>query len=59
MAFLRRSRAEMVHVNRETTGVEPHVPFGGLKASSNTVREQGKAARAFFTNVKTAYIRSA
>lgn len=59
MAFLRRSRAEMVHVNRETTGVEPHVPFGGLKASSNTDREQGKAARAFFTNVKTAYIRSA
>ncbi len=58
MHFIRHSRSGMVHVNRETAGVEPHVPFGGLKGSSNTAREQGKAARQFFTTIKTAYVRS-
>lgn len=56
--FIHRSESGLVHVNRETANVEPHVPFGGMKASSNLAREQGKAARAFFTKTKTAYIRS-
>ena len=58
MAFIRRTQSGVVHVNRETAGVEPHVPFGGIKASSSMNREQGKAARQFFTTTKTVYIRS-
>ncbi|WP_079045784.1 aldehyde dehydrogenase family protein [Carbonactinospora thermoautotrophica] len=58
MAFVRRTQSGVVHINRETAGVEPHVPFGGLKASSSMNREQGKAARLFFTTTKTVYLRS-
>jgi len=36
--------------------VELHVPFGGMKASSSGPREQGKAAREFFTQSKTVYV---
>ena len=43
---------------RETAGVEPQVPFGGVKGSSSMNREQGKAARQFFTTTKTVYLRS-
>lgn len=55
--FVAKAQSGLVHVNRETAGVEPHVPFGGLKSSSNLQREQGTAARAFFTTTKTAYVR--
>ena len=58
MAFIRLTRSGVVHVNRETAGVEPHVPFGGMKGSSSMHREQGKAARHFFTTTKTVYLRS-
>ena len=58
MAFVRRTQSGLVHVNRETAGVEPHVPFGGVKGSSSMAREQGKAARQFFTTTKTVYLRS-
>ncbi|MBN8866378.1 MAG: aldehyde dehydrogenase family protein [Solirubrobacterales bacterium] len=58
LEFVRRSESGVVHVNRETAGVEPHVPFGGLKGSSTQAREQGKAARRFFTSIRTAYVRS-
>ena len=44
-----------MHVNSETAGAEPHVPFGGYKGSSSYSREQGKASREFFTQVKTVY----
>jgi aldehyde dehydrogenase (NAD+) len=57
MIFMRGIDAGLVHVNRETAGVEPHVPFGGMKGSSSMSREQGKAARQFFTTTKTVYIR--
>jgi acyl-CoA reductase-like NAD-dependent aldehyde dehydrogenase len=56
--FARRSQSGLVHINRETATVEPHVPFGGIKGSSSMQREQGKAARAFFTITKTVYIRT-
>jgi acyl-CoA reductase-like NAD-dependent aldehyde dehydrogenase len=56
--FARRIESGLVHVNRETASVEPHVPFGGIKASSSMQREQGKAARAFFTTTKTVYVRT-
>jgi acyl-CoA reductase-like NAD-dependent aldehyde dehydrogenase len=58
MRFVRETESGVVHINRETTGVEPHVPFGGMKASSNMNREQGTAARQFFTTTKTVYLRT-
>ena len=56
MQFARDIQAGIVHVNSETPGAEPQVPFGGFKGSSSYSREQGKAAREFFTQVKTVYI---
>jgi aldehyde dehydrogenase (NAD+) len=53
LAFAREVQAGMVHVNSETTGAEPHAPFGGVKASSSHSREQGRAAREFYTDIKT------
>jgi aldehyde dehydrogenase (NAD+) len=54
--FKRSSQAGMVMVNLPTAGVDPHVPFGGRKASSFGPREQGSYARQFYTVVKTGYI---
>ncbi|MEA2523638.1 MAG: alpha-ketoglutaric semialdehyde dehydrogenase [Thermomicrobiales bacterium] len=56
LEFARGIQAGVVHVNSETPGAEPHVPFGGMKGSSSYSREQGKAAREFFTQTKTVYI---
>jgi acyl-CoA reductase-like NAD-dependent aldehyde dehydrogenase len=56
MRFARDVQAGVVHINSETTGAEPHVPFGGMKQSSSHSREQGKAAREFFTDTKTVYV---
>lgn len=55
MAFARDIQAGIVHINSETPGAEPQVPFGGMKGSSSYSREQGKAAREFFTQTKTVY----
>jgi aldehyde dehydrogenase (NAD+) len=50
--------AGLVHINNPTPGAEPHVPFGGIMASSTQAApEQGQTARDFFTDVRTAYIR--
>ncbi len=54
--FIRDVQAGIVHVNSETAGAEPQVPFGGYKGSSSYSREQGKAAREFFTQMKTVYM---
>ena len=54
--FKRHLLAGMVMVNAPTAGVDPHVPFGGRKASSHGPREQGRHAAEFFTTVKTAYV---
>lgn len=56
LEFARRIEAGIVHVNSETAGAEPQVPFGGMKGSSSYSREQGKAARDFFTQMKTIYM---
>ena len=56
LEFAREIEAGVVHVNSETAGAEPQVPFGGMKGSSSYSREQGKAAREFFTQMKTVYI---
>ena len=58
MSFAREIESGQVHINRETAGAEPQAPFGGLKGSSNLQREQGKAAKRFFTNSKTVYVRA-
>ena len=54
--FADRIEAGIVKINGETAGVEPQVPFGGMKASSSGDREQGKAAIEFFTQMKTIYV---
>ncbi|WP_254279414.1 aldehyde dehydrogenase family protein [Haloarcula marina] len=49
--------AGVAKVNEKTTGLELHVPFGGMKASSSeTYREQGDAALDFYTLSKTVYL---
>lgn len=53
--FKARSDSGMVMVNLPTAGVDYHVPFGGRKKSSYGSREQGRAAREFFTSSKTSY----
>jgi alpha-ketoglutaric semialdehyde dehydrogenase len=54
--FIATARIGLVHVNGETAGAEPHVPFGGTKGSSSWSREQGKAAAEFYTQSKTVYV---
>ena len=54
--FCARIEAGVVKVNSETAGLEPQVPFGGMKESSSHSREQGRAALDFFTSIKTVYI---
>ena len=53
--FRRRAEAGMVMVNLATAGVDYHVPFGGMKASSFGPREQGFAAVDFYTQQRTTY----
>jgi alpha-ketoglutaric semialdehyde dehydrogenase len=43
----------MAKVNAPTTGVDFHAPFGGAKESSYGPREQGPAAREFYTRTTT------
>jgi acyl-CoA reductase-like NAD-dependent aldehyde dehydrogenase len=43
----------LVRTNAPTTGAEYYVPFGGAKASSIGPREQGLAARDFYTESRT------
>ncbi len=54
--YVRRIKAGLVRVNGDTTGVDPHAPFGGMKGSSSGSREQGPAAREFYTEIKTVQI---
>jgi len=56
LKFAEEAQAGLVKINQETAGVEFQAPFGGYKASSSGSREQGKAAREFFTQWKTVYV---
>lgn len=47
----------VLHVNSESAGADPHVPFGGAKKSGLGPKEQGTAAREFFTHTTTVYLR--
>jgi aldehyde dehydrogenase (NAD+) len=48
--------AGLVRVNAPTSGVDYHVPFGGSKESGLGPREQGLAARDFYTETRTILI---
>jgi len=56
LRYISRIQAGLVRVNGDTTGVDPHAPFGGMKGSSSGSREQGGAAREFYTELKTVQI---
>ncbi len=56
LRYIHRIEAGLVRVNGDTTGVDPHAPFGGMKGSSSGSREQGPAAREFYTETKTVQI---
>ncbi|MFB6308903.1 MAG: aldehyde dehydrogenase family protein [Haloarculaceae archaeon] len=55
--FIDEVDAGVVKTNEKTTGLELHVPFGGMKdSSSETYREQGDAGIDFYTISKTVYM---
>ena len=56
LRFARESRTGVVRINQGTSGMEYHVPFGGMKDSGVGDRELGKAARGFYTESKTVYL---
>ena len=56
LQYIHRVEAGLVRVNGDTTGVDPHAPFGGMKGSSSGSREQGPAAREFYTEIKTVQV---
>ena len=56
LTYINRIEVGLVRVNGDTTGVDPHAPFGGMKSSSSGTREQGPAAREFYTEIKTVQI---
>lgn len=56
LAVADRLDAGLVRVNAATSGVDFYAPFGGEKDSSYGPREQGKAARDFYTSVRTVTI---
>jgi acyl-CoA reductase-like NAD-dependent aldehyde dehydrogenase len=58
-ALSQRIEAGLIRTNAPTTGAEYYVPFGGTKASSIGPREQGPAARDFYTESRTLFLGTA
>lgn len=56
LKYMHRIEAGLVRVNGDTTGVDPHAPFGGFKASSSHSREQGPEGVRFYTEIKTVQV---
>ncbi len=57
LSFADKVDAGVIKINKMTTGLELHVPFGGFKKSSaNTFKEQGEEAIDFYTRTKAVYI---
>lgn len=54
--YINEIDAGLIKVNGESAGVELQAPFGGMKQSSSHSREQGEAAKEFFTSIKTVTI---
>lgn len=53
LGIANRLEAGLVRVNAATAGVDYHVPFGGSKESGIGPKEQGLAARDFYTETRT------
>ena len=56
LAFVEGVEAGVAVVNAGTYGSEPHMPFGGVKASGNGTREPGTEALDVYSNVKDVYL---
>ncbi len=56
LRLTRNLQAGMIRVNAPTSGVDFQAPFGGSKESSYGPREQGLAARSFYTESRTVLI---
>lgn len=55
--FINRIEAGLITVNLPTAGVEYQLPFGGTKASSYGMREQGPQALDFYSETRTVYLK--
>lgn len=56
MRFIDRASVGVVTINGGTFGSEPHMPFGGRRASGNGTREPGTEALDVYTSLKTVYL---
>jgi aldehyde dehydrogenase (NAD+) len=54
--FVDRLEAGIIHVNSPTVGGEAHIPFGGMKATGVGLREMGRVAIDFYTELKVVYV---
>ncbi len=54
--FVDRIETGITHVNSPTVGGEAQLPFGGMKATGVGLREMGRVAIDFYTELKTVYI---
>jgi alpha-ketoglutaric semialdehyde dehydrogenase len=54
--FVDRLDAGIIHVNSPTVGGEAHIPFGGMKATGVGLREMGRVAVDFYTELKVVYV---
>jgi acyl-CoA reductase-like NAD-dependent aldehyde dehydrogenase len=54
--FIDRIETGITHVNSPTVGGEAQLPFGGMKATGVGLREMGRVAIDFYTELKTVYI---
>lgn len=57
LSFVQDMDAGLIRVNAESAGAELQAPFGGMKNSSPHSREQGEAAKEFFTSIKTVFVK--
>jgi len=54
--FIDKIETGITHVNSPTVGGEAQLPFGGMKATGVGIREMGRVAIDFYTELKTVYI---
>ena len=56
LTFAQRIRTGVAVVNAGAHGSEPHMPFGGLRASGNGTREPGTEALDVYSELKDVYV---
>lgn len=54
--FIDKIETGITHVNSPTVGGEAQLPFGGMKATGVGLREMGRVAIDFYSELKTVYI---